>query len=782
MQVQTGQRGRPRVMIPTMAGEGPRFRRDLDARPLEIDGIAYVDATDPRSGSIFRFYDFEHAVAEVLDGRDLGEVVTEARAKSGYQVTTEQLSTFIDKLGELGFLEVGNELGNDDATAAGPPPPGILEATKAEPEPPPELDEPLEEPLIAQGSTEKLPILRGSTDKLPLLARPVEEPAAESEQADPALEPRAGELLSAQPTARTISPTGELELAPPAEANVVAAELDESDETLADLPGSEDPTKIERRPDEHKNTLFGVPFHEVDKLVAAARTATPPPVLTKAAETRSEPTAEKPAAEAAKPTVQTEAATKALADAPPETKADAKPEAAAETKSDEPAKPDAALEPEAAASPDELADAEAALPHVAAGATTELAPLDALTPFDVTEEVTSPVGSLVPPAPFPPAPSVMVVAPFPPAATPAPLASVPAISGIEHPAVAVSAELPAVAPTPKPRPQRLSPILFAAAGVILAVAITFYGFRLSSTSEPGAIAVRTIVPTPGPTYRWFEAAGAIKSAGEHTLTFTSGGKVLRVMGPGTVFHAGDVIAEVEGGAGPFKQALDHNRQRLAYYQKRLEQMKAENNRPEIHQAELKIAEKQRLITEAQAGLSRQGVVATSGGEIAEALVTPGTTVKAGAPVARTKGTDWRAEFELSREDADRARHLGFCRLEVEGKQIDCSLSAEGGDETHVFVDLPADAGVPAGKPARLAKARYDGVFVLPATALVPTKGTDRRVYVVKDGRAESYAVVLADQTPTEIVVTQGLEPGSAVVAEVPNTLRPRAMVTATASK
>ena len=89
MQVETGDRGRPRVKIATMAGEGPRFRRDLDAKPLEIDGIAYVDTTDPRSGSIFRFYDFEHAVAEALDGRELDDVVSDARARSGFEVTVE---------------------------------------------------------------------------------------------------------------------------------------------------------------------------------------------------------------------------------------------------------------------------------------------------------------------------------------------------------------------------------------------------------------------------------------------------------------------------------------------------------------------------------------------------------------------------------------------------------------------------------------------------------------------------------------------------------------------
>jgi len=325
-------------------------------------------------------------------------------------------------------------------------------------------------------------------------------------------------------------------------------------------------------------------------------------------------------------------------------------------------------------------------------------------------------------------------------------------------------------------------MLFAAAGVMAAGAIGFFGYRLSATSEPqGPIAVRTIVPSAGTTYRWFDATGIVKSAGEKTLTFTTGGKVVRVASAGTSFHPGDVIAEVEG-APQFRQVIDHNKQRLAYYEQRLEEMTQDNNRPEMRQAELKIAEKKRLIAEAQAGLSKQGVVATGAGEIAEALVAPGAVVKAGAPAVRVKGTDWRAELELSRDDANAVRRLGFCRVEIGGKPFECSLSAEGGDETHVFLDLPTEPEMAAGKPVRLARARYDAAFVLPAAALAPTKGSDRRVYVVKDGRAESYAVVLSDQSPTEIVVTQGLEPGSVVVAEVPPGLKPRAPVKASPAK
>jgi multidrug efflux pump subunit AcrA (membrane-fusion protein) len=343
--------------------------------------------------------------------------------------------------------------------------------------------------------------------------------------------------------------------------------------------------------------------------------------------------------------------------------------------------------------------------------------------------------------------------------------------------------VPALAPaTPRPA-RRLSPIVYAGAGVALAGAIGFFTYRISATSEQGPLAVKTIVPTAGLIYRWFEATGTVKGGGgERVINFTSGGKVLKVLGAGASFRSSDVIAELEGGSPQVRQQLEHNKQRLGYYEARLQQMTQEGNRPEIRQAELKIAEKKRLIAEAEANMSQKGVVATSAGEVAEALVTPGTVVKPGTPAIRTKGNDLRAEFELSREDANAVRHLGFCRIEAGGKPLDCSLSAEGGDETHVFLDLPADPELAPGKPVRLAKARYDAAFRLPATALAPTKGSDRRVYVVKDGRAESYAVILADQTPTEIVVTQGLEPGSPVIAEVPPALKPRAQVKATPLK
>jgi multidrug efflux pump subunit AcrA (membrane-fusion protein) len=329
---------------------------------------------------------------------------------------------------------------------------------------------------------------------------------------------------------------------------------------------------------------------------------------------------------------------------------------------------------------------------------------------------------------------------------------------------------PAAAPRRPP-----SPVLYAGLGLATAALVAFGFYRSATTSEPAALPVRTVIPPAGSVYRWFDAVGTVKPGGEHTLSFSTAGKVASVLAAGSLFHPGDVIAELEG-AKRYKTELAHHAERLAHYEKTLDSARASGDRPEARQAEIKVAEKKRLISEAQAKMAREAVIAAAPGEVAEAVATVGAMVKPGAPAVHTKGTGWRAELELSREDADRLRQLGFCHVEIDGKPLDCSLSAEGGDETHVAIDLPNDPAVAVGKPVRVARARFDGVFVLPASALVPSKGPDHRVYVARDGHAEPTAVILVDQTPTEIVVSQGLEPGSAVIVDAPATLRPRTLI------
>jgi multidrug efflux pump subunit AcrA (membrane-fusion protein) len=682
-----------------MAEDRPRFRRDLVAKPIEAEGVQYVEVSDPRTGARFHFYDFEHRVAEALDGRPLSEVLPALRDASGIELTAEQLVAFVQQLEELGFTEPrgdtthsgplklpGNGVSRDTEMAGAIPAPGRHDQPTAE------LDtEPPFEPDSALS-------LDRDSDQL------LREPMALPDFASPALPDSAAAFPEfAAPPPVVMPPPSALPpmpiLPPPAPPGdrVITSELDAFREALLSP--------------------------EIDAAIEAATSHPAMPAYTPSGAIPVEP-----AEEVDSDTLE------GLAPAMEE-----RPSAQGERAS---AKGELQAKPFVNHPPDRVDPLETAI--------TPLRIPSFPLPFTTT-----------PPAPRPAPP------PSPRAATP------------PRPMLVPTPEAPAEAPAPEtPSPTPVRPVtvsVMAGLAILAAGAIGFFVYRLSTTTDPAPVPVRTVLPTLGSVYRFFDAVGTVKSSGERTLAFPTGGKVAHVMAAGSAFHPGDLLGELDG-ARKSKNDLSHHRERLAYYEQMLETMRGAGNKGEARQAELKIMEKKRLVSEAQAKLSRVAIVSTGAGEIAEAMVAAGATVKPGAPAIRIKGSDWRAELELSREEADRLRHLGFCRAEIDGKPLDCSLSADGGDETHVSVDLPSDPAMAAGRPVRVAKARFDGVFVLPASALAPTKGADRRVYVVKDGHVESYAVVLADQNASEIVVKQGLEPESPVVVDVPANLRPRAAV------
>jgi hypothetical protein len=169
--------------------------------------------------------------------------------------------------------------------------------------------------------------------------------------------------------------------------------------------------------------------------------------------------------------------------------------------------------------------------------------------------------------------------------------------------------------------------------------------------------------------------------------------------------------------------------------------------------------------------------------VTETLVARGATVKASDPVLRLKSSGIRAMFELPKADADKARQIGFCRVEIEGKHLDCSLAAEGGDETHVAIELPNDPNL-VGKTVRLARDRLDAVFSVPTSALVRVGETDRLYVVGPNNRAEMRVVAVADRGPTGATVTQGLDVGDRVIVDIPAGLRAdsRLLISATTQK
>jgi biotin carboxyl carrier protein len=87
----------------------PRFRTDLVAEPIEEAGQRFVDVIDPDTGSAFRFYDVEYSLACAMDGeRDLEGLVAWAREELGVAPTSDELSTVIATLGDLGYIEPGS--------------------------------------------------------------------------------------------------------------------------------------------------------------------------------------------------------------------------------------------------------------------------------------------------------------------------------------------------------------------------------------------------------------------------------------------------------------------------------------------------------------------------------------------------------------------------------------------------------------------------------------------------------------------------------------------------
>jgi biotin carboxyl carrier protein len=90
----------------------PRFRTDLVAEPIEEAGQRFVDVIDPDTGSAFRFYDVEYSLACAMDGeRDIESLVAWAREELGVAPTSDELSTVIATLGDLGYIEPGSPAG-----------------------------------------------------------------------------------------------------------------------------------------------------------------------------------------------------------------------------------------------------------------------------------------------------------------------------------------------------------------------------------------------------------------------------------------------------------------------------------------------------------------------------------------------------------------------------------------------------------------------------------------------------------------------------------------------
>jgi hypothetical protein len=568
-----------------MAFDGPRLRRDLISTVLQIDGVRHVDVHDPKHGSSFRLFDYEYSVALAFDGRPLSKVIPWVRLSTGLELTEEQLTSFAQRLTQLGFL---------DLTSA--------ESVASEATPP--LDD--------------SPASDGLHFDTPSPVTPVPE-LAKSDRAAPPPAPSPEPIEAAAPS----SPF------PP------------------ETPSSEAPTPC-----------------LLPSLASSAAAAMEPP----------------------------------------------------------------------AATPDGLASRPPITPI----------PLPQLV-LHPRRRAPAPPASPPPPIPRSPTPGPRRTATPPPILTPPPY----------------------VTPGPvAPNRVRLGPwILYALLGILAALAVGVLAVPLALNSRPSPPAqVQVLIAKPTDVLRWFDVSAPVESLPSQELNFPVGGKVIRLTSPGISMRPGDVLAATDAARGALAD-LARQQERLAFVEQTADGARDMGNEKRAHAEQSKLGASAGQVEKMQAALAPVAVLAKSLGQVEATLVNLGQIVQAGVPAVRFKPVGWRVRFELPRVEAARLRKQGLCQVEIVGKLAACSLAADGGDETHVVIELGQELATMAGQSTRLARARLTGVFVVPASALSHVGNSDRVFVVAPMGRAEERSVAVVDRTAADAVITQGLDADDALIVE-----------------
>ena len=182
---------------------------------------------------------------------------------------------------------------------------------------------------------------------------------------------------------------------------------------------------------------------------------------------------------------------------------------------------------------------------------------------------------------------------------------------------------------------------------------------------PQATHVHVFTPAPAAVYRWFERSGQVTAAEMLALSFSTSGRLVELLPSGTEVAAGEVIGKLQA-AAPIETALEHHRSRVGFYKQVRDAMQAAGNTAAAHHATVMLAEKERLVAEAQAALARYTVVASEPGEIVETMAKVGAAVAPGAAVAKVKSRLLRGAFQLEPADRSAFAALDFCRVEVIG--------------------------------------------------------------------------------------------------------------------
>jgi hypothetical protein len=240
--------------------------------------------------------------------------------------------------------------------------------------------------------------------------------------------------------------------------------------------------------------------------------------------------------------------------------------------------------------------------------------------------------------------------------------------------------------------------------------------------------------------------------------------------PGSAVAVGDVLAAIEL-ARPLEGQLTRERERLAFAEQMAEGLRQAGNVQEAERQVTKVEMRSAKVTQTLRALADVAVVATAPGTVEETLAHEGDAVASQSPALRLRPTGYEVRFELSREEAAQAHRLAFCQVEVDGYLFECAHEDDPTDTARFKVGIASVPAQVVGKPARLARARFEGAWVLPASALLQGGRREGVFVVAPKARLELRSVAVAERDATQVIVLQGLDAGDLVVTEATSDLR-----------
>lgn len=344
---------------------------------------------------------------------------------------------------------------------------------------------------------------------------------------------------------------------------------------------------------------------------------------------------------------------------------------------------------------------------------------------------------------------------------PAPVA--PAKAAEVKPSDAKAAETAPSATTPVGKTPATQPEQGGGAGkwvvillLLAAVAGAAYYFLIYMPKmHPPAVGVRFSEAKPETLPRKFAVPAQVKPAEPVNLKIDADGDVAKVVDEKAEVTPDTVLVELSTKAKLEKELADA-RKLTAGLQKKAETGKGKAKAD----AQAKLDEKQKRITELEGLIKKTTLSAPRPGTVAKVLVKVGQAVTAGTDVVAVADKALAAELRMPAMEAQSLKVGDEVKLMAEsgtvGAQV-LSLKPEG-DQTTVQFILPADTKAKDGDKLSLLRGTLEGVVRVPNTALVE----GAKVYVAKDGKASLRPVTVADRDG-ETVLVQGLTAGDQVI-------------------